>query len=46
MAMTVMNPTYMDPLYNSSTGHTLIMIGLVMMAIGSLMLRKIVSFRG
>jgi tight adherence protein B len=46
MAMTVMNPTYMDPLYHSSTGHTLIMIGLVMMAIGSLMLKKIVSFRG
>jgi tight adherence protein B len=46
LAMTVMNPTYMDPLYHSSTGHTLIMIGLVMMAIGSLMLKKIVSFRG
>jgi tight adherence protein B len=46
MAMTVMNPTYMDPLYHSSTGHTLIIIGLTMMAIGSLMLKKIVSFRG
>jgi len=46
MAMTVMNPTYMDPLYHSSTGHTLIIIGLVMMGLGSLMLKKIVSFKG
>ena len=45
-AMTVLNPTYMQPLYHSSTGHTLIMIGLVMMAFGSLILKKLVSFRG
>jgi tight adherence protein B len=45
-ALTLLNPTYMSPLYNTSTGHTLIMIGLVMMGIGSLFLRKIVSFRG
>jgi len=46
LAMTVLNPTYMQPLYHSSTGHTLIMIGLVMMAFGSLILKKLVSFRG
>ena len=46
LAITVLNPSYMDPLYHSSTGHTMIMIGLVMMAFGSLLLRKIVSFRG
>jgi tight adherence protein B len=46
MAITVLNPTYMDPLYNSSTGHMLIIVGLVMMAFGSLILRKIVSFKG
>ncbi|MFL5947456.1 MAG: VWA domain-containing protein [Gaiellaceae bacterium] len=45
-AMTLMNPSYMDPLYNTSTGHTLIMVGLVMMAFGSLILKKLVSFRG
>jgi tight adherence protein B len=45
-AMTLMNPSYMDPLYHSSTGHMLIIIGLVMMAFGSLILRKIVSFKG
>ena len=46
LAMTVLNPQYMEPLYHSSTGHTLIMIGLVMMAFGSLILKKLVSFRG
>jgi tight adherence protein B len=46
LAITILNPTYMDPLYHSSTGHTLIMIGLTMMAFGSLILRKLVSFRG
>jgi tight adherence protein B len=45
-ALTVLNPTYMDPLYHSSTGHTMIMIGLAMMAFGSLILKKLVSFRG
>ncbi|MDQ2911380.1 MAG: VWA domain-containing protein [Actinomycetota bacterium] len=45
-AMTLLNPIYMDPLYHTSTGHTLIMLGLVMMAFGSLILRKLVSFRG
>ncbi len=45
-ALTLLNPTYMDPLYHSSTGHTMIMVGLMMMAFGSLILRKLVSFRG
>jgi len=46
IAITVMNPSYMDPLYHTSTGHTLIFIGLVMMAFGSLLLRRIVQFKG
>jgi tight adherence protein B len=45
-AMTLMNPSYMDPLYHTSTGHMLIIVGLVMMGFGSLILRKIVSFKG
>ena len=36
----------MAPLYHTSTGHQLIFMGLVLMTIGSLMLKKIVSFRG
>jgi tight adherence protein B len=45
-ALTLMNPQYMHPLYATSTGHTLIMGGLMMMAFGSLILRKLVSFKG
>ncbi len=46
IAITVINPNYMDPLYHSSTGHMLIYCGLGMMAFGSLILKKIVSFKG
>jgi tight adherence protein B len=44
--ITIINPTYMYPLYHSSTGHMLIYSGLGMMAFGSLILKKIVSFKG
>jgi tight adherence protein B len=46
LAITALNPGYMAPLYHSSTGHLLIVLGLTMMAIGSLLLKKIVAFRG
>ena len=46
LALTLLNPDYMDPLYSTSTGHHLILFGLVMMGFGSLILRKLVSFRG
>ena len=46
IAMTVLNPTYMDPLFHTHTGHMLMMTGLTMMAFGSLVLKKIVSFKG
>jgi tight adherence protein B len=45
-AVTMMNAEYMDPLYHSSTGHKLIVAMVVMMGIGVLALKKIVSFRG
>ena len=44
--ITVINADYMSPLYHTSTGHKMIIVGLVMMAIGAYMLRKIASFRG
>jgi tight adherence protein B len=46
LAVTVMNPTYMSPLYHSATGHMLLLIGAVMMALGSAILNKMVSFKG
>jgi tight adherence protein B len=43
---TVVNPDYMEPLWNTSTGHKLIITGLIMMGFGTLVLRKIVAFKG
>lgn len=45
-ALSFLNPDYMDPLYNSSTGNILLAVGATMMLFGSLVLKKIVSFRG
>ncbi|HEV3478487.1 MAG TPA: type II secretion system F family protein [Gaiellaceae bacterium] len=44
--ITILNSDYMSPLYHSSAGHKLMALGFTMMAIGSLMLKKIVSFKG
>jgi tight adherence protein B len=46
LAVTAINAEYMAPLYHTSTGHKLMITGLVMIGIGSLILRKMVSFRG
>jgi tight adherence protein B len=45
-ALTLLNRTYMDPLWNSSAGHKMLMLMVVMIGMGSLMLKKIVSFKG
>ena len=44
--VTLINHGYMRPLYTTGAGHLLIAIALSMMAIGSLLLKKIVSFKG
>ena len=44
--ITLLNGAYMSPLYHTGTGQKLLMLGLVMIGMGSLMLRKIVNFRG
>jgi tight adherence protein B len=46
LAVTVMNPAYMSPLWNTGTGHELIAIGFAMLTVGGLILKKIVSFKG
>ena len=46
MLMTAINASYMSPLFTTSAGHMLIIVGLVAMTIGSLILRKIVGFKG
>jgi tight adherence protein B len=44
--ITLVNSEYMSPLWHTDTGHKLLIVMLVMMGFGSLVLRKIVSFRG
>ncbi len=46
LLVTLVNSEYMQPLYQSSTGHKLIFLGLGMMAFGSFILKRIVSFKG
>ncbi len=46
MLLTLLNHKYMAPLFFTSVGHKLIIIGLIMMVIGSTILRKIVSVKG
>ena len=43
--MTLLSPDYMAPLYTTSGGHKLIVVCVVSMAIGSLLLKRIVSVR-
>ena len=45
-AVTLMNPTYMAPLWHTAAGHIMVASGLIMIGAGSLMLKKISSFRG
>jgi tight adherence protein B len=45
-ALTLLNREFMAPLYHTSAGHMLLGLGVVMMVVGSLILKKIVSFRG
>jgi tight adherence protein B len=44
--ISLISPSYMSPLWHSSTGHVLVGTALVMLGIGTLVLKKIVSFKG
>ena len=46
VALSVLNPGYMEPLYDTYTGHVLMALGFAGIAVGSLFLKKIVSFKG
>jgi tight adherence protein B len=40
------NRSYMTPLFHTHVGHLLLFTGLAMMGVGSLILKKIVAFKG
>ncbi len=46
LLLTMINHKYMAPLFTTSSGQKLCALGLVMMGIGSTILRKIVNFKG
>jgi tight adherence protein B len=46
LVLSLINKNYMAPLWHSSTGNTLVIAAIIMIFIGSLFLRKIVSFKG
>jgi len=43
--VTIASPEYMDDLYKTSTGQRNLMIGAVMMVMGTLMMRKMINFK-
>lgn len=45
-ALTLIAPDFMDPLWHTGAGQMLVAAGLVMMTFGSLMVKRIVSFKG
>ena len=44
-ALAAINWTYLSPLFTTSAGHVMLLVGLVMIGIGTLILRKLVNFR-
>jgi tight adherence protein B len=46
LLISLISPTYMSPLWHTSTGHILVAGGLLMLTFGSLILKKLVSFKG
>lgn len=45
LLVTIASPDYMYELYNTSTGQRNLMIGAVMMVMGTLMMRKMINFK-
>jgi len=46
IGLTLINPTYMHPLWTTTDGHMLVAVGLVMMTFGTITLRRIGTVKG
>jgi tight adherence protein B len=44
--LTLLNPTYMHPLWTTTAGHMMVAVGLVMMTFGTITLRRIGTVKG
>jgi tight adherence protein B len=45
LALSAINWTYISPLFNTGPGHIMLLVGLTLIGIGTLILRKMVNFR-
>jgi tight adherence protein B len=45
LIITAINPSYMEPLYTTSTGHGLLVVAATMLVLGSLVIKRIVDFK-
>jgi len=45
IAMSILNPAYLSPLFTTETGTFLIGVGLAMMSVGGLVTRKMIAFK-
>jgi tight adherence protein B len=45
LALSAINYTYIKPLFNTGPGHIMLIVGLTLIGIGTLILRKMVNFR-
>ena len=46
LLVSAVNHSYMAPLFETNAGHILMVVGLTMIIIGSLILRRMVAFKG
>ncbi len=46
IGLTLINPSYMRPLWTTSSGHVMVAVGLVMMTFGTITLRRIGTVKG
>ena len=46
IGLTLINPTYMNPLWTTTAGHAMVAVGLVMMTFGTITLRRIGTVKG
>jgi len=46
VAISAINPSYLSPLFTTGAGHLLLALAIVMLALGTVILRRMVTFRG
>jgi tight adherence protein B len=45
IALTAINESYISPLFTTGAGHIMIIVGFILVGLGTVILRKMVNFR-